>query len=192
MERQGERGDRETPPVTGTAAAGHWSLKGVLLGLFTGAVLIAGVPLGSALLLGVSLPGAAALVGAALFIEYGAGPVGVLMGLAPEYVLLAECSVALGVIVVMYAILDASLLVSCRWQARVIGFSERFSSSRLVTSYGVFALLPGVVIAGFYACTPVAWLFRWDRLTAAGLMVAGYVAAAAVTLAGTLGLRALF
>ncbi len=162
-----------------------------MLALCTGTVLIAGFPLGSALLLGLSLPRAAALVGTALFIEYGAGPVGVLMGLPPWWVLSAECSVALGVILVIYALLDASLLVSGRWQARVLGISKRFSSSRLVASYGVYALLPGIVIAGFYVSTPVAWFFRWDRRTATGLMVAGYVAAAGVTLAGTMGLLSL-
>lgn len=158
------------------------------MGLCTGAVLITVVPLGSAFILGLPVPAATALLGAALLVEYGAGPVGVLMGLPAWYVLVSESSVALGVILVLFAILDTSLLVSTRWQARVLHISGRFGSSRLVASYGVYALFPGVIIAGFYACTPVAWLLCWDRRTATGLMLAGYLAAAVISLAGTMGL----
>lgn len=168
-------------------APGHWSPRGITCAAAAGGLLIAVVPLGAASVLGVPLSGAVAVILTTLFIEYGAGPVGLLLGLSPWYLLLAESSVALGAVLVLYSLLDASLVASCRWQAWILGLSRRFSESRILSVYGIFALVPGIIVAGFYACTPVAWLLAWDRRVAIILMAAGYTTAAVLALAGTMG-----
>lgn len=178
------------PVVSGMTVPGSWSWHGVVAAAVLGVLCIVAFPLLGAYMLGESPGATAAVIGAALCIEYGACPVGLVLGLSPGFVFFSVGSVGAGLILLLYAVLDGSLLGSCRWQTCIARVSGRFSSSRLVRVYGILALLPGALTLGLYVCTPAAWLIGWDRRLVAGALMAGYLVGGAVFLLGGMGIIA--
>ena len=154
-------------------------------------VLVFVLPLCTAFLLNISLPSTVALITGTLIIEYGAAPIGIGLGLHPVFVLYVLVCVALGVILALFDLFD----VLGEHSERVSGFlkrsSERAEHSAFLTRYGVYGLVPGVMILGFYICPPVSWILGWPRTRSILLIMAGYITISIVTILATMGIFSL-
>jgi hypothetical protein len=128
------------------------------------------------------------LVVATLAIEYGAVPVGLAFGLHPLFVLAVTSSIALAVITLLFTILDTLGERSGRVARMIHRTRTKYQHSRLVQRYGIFSLLPAVLIVGFYVCPPIAWILGWDRARSIVLLMLGFTAISTVLLAAGLGL----
>ncbi|ACL16347.1 hypothetical protein Mpal_0997 [Methanosphaerula palustris E1-9c] len=129
-----------------------------------------------------------ALIGSTALIESGAPVVGVALGLPPAVVLVLVCSVALGLILLIYTLLDTLDAESPRVSHLLVWVRQRYTRSKTLQTYGIYGLVPGMVILGVWICPPIAWLVGWERRRAVLLMMIGFTIAAAGTLAVATGL----
>jgi hypothetical protein len=132
------------------------------------------------------------LIGATLVVEYGAVAAGTTLGISPLLNLSVVSSVAFCVFMLSFLILDHLGEHSERIGTYIARFQEKHLSSKSFQKYGIFALLPAIIIAGFYVCPTIAWLAGWNRRGAIGLMLGGYILAAAVSLFLTQNLLGMF
>jgi Putative small multi-drug export protein len=139
-----------------------------------------------------SLPVTLALMGSTFLIEYGAAPVGIVGGLDPSFVLFVLVSIALGVTLLLFSIcgsLEGHWPRFARFLERTRGRAE---ASTLLAKYGIYGLVPLVMVLGFYFCAPVACIFGWRRGQATLLIMAGYITACVATILATLGMIQVF
>jgi len=145
------------------------------------------LPLAAATLTGRSVPVTLALVGSTFVIEYGAAPVGILGGLDPLFVLFALSCIALGVTLLLFGLCGT---LENRWP-RFARFVERtrakVQGSTLLAKYGIYGLVPLVMILGFYVCAPAACISGWRRDHATILIMTGYIIACIATILATQG-----
>lgn len=146
------------------------------------------VPFLLALLLGIRSDHLLALLGSTLLIESGAPVAGVALGLPPGVVLVLVCSVALGVVLLIFTLLDTLDAESPRVSNLIELVQRRYIRSKILQTYGIYGLVPGMVILGVWICPPIAWLVGWDRKRAVLLMMIGFTIAATGTLAVATGL----
>ncbi len=121
------------------------------------------------------------LIAATFLLEYGAAALGAGMGLGPGPVFLVVSIVALGVHIVLFGFLDtlgAESERARRFQEKTI---VRADKNRIISKYGIYGLPPAVWTIGFYFCPGIVWVLGWNRWRAIILIMAGYLAAAAVT-----------
>jgi hypothetical protein len=122
------------------------------------------------------------LVTVTLFLEYAAVFIGTAMGMDDAIIFFIVTLVAAGIIYFQLSLFDHLGKTS----PRIARFLERtrgkYGSSTLVKKYGIFALVPGILVLGFYICPAVAWLLGWDRKHSLLLMLVTYCAAAALLL----------
>jgi hypothetical protein len=64
---------------------------------------------------------------------------------------------------------------------------EKAEQSSLLTKYGIYGLVPGVMILGFYICPPVSRVFGWPINRSIFLIMAGYITISIVTILATMG-----
>lgn len=150
------------------------------------------VPSLLALLPGIHPDHLLALIGSTLLIESGAPVAGVALGLPAGVVLVLVCSVALGVILLIFALLDTLDVESPRVSNLLEWVQQRYNRSKILQTYGIYGLVPGMVVLGVLICPPIAWLVGWDRRKAVLLMMTGFTIAAAGTLAVATGLIRFF
>ena len=129
-----------------------------------------------------------ALLGSTLLIESGAPVAGVALGLPPGVVLVLVSSVALGVVLLIFTLLDTLDAESPRVSNLLELVQRRYIRSKILQTYGIYGLVPGMVILGVLICPPIAWLVGWDRRQAVLLMMIGFTIAATGTLAVATGL----
>jgi uncharacterized membrane protein len=127
-----------------------------------------------------------------LVIEYGAAPVGIGLNLPPLFVLGTLSSVALGVTLFLFDLIDTLGEHSARVRGFLARSAERGRRSAVLTKYGIYGLVPCVMVLGFWVCPPVASVLGWKRATSIVLIMAGYLIASVATLALTLGILNLF
>jgi hypothetical protein len=151
-------------------------------------VLAVVIPLIPAFLFGLSLPAVFAMIGSTLVIEYGAATVGLGLGLHPLYVLLILTSVALGVTLFLFGIIDTLQGHSERVNRFLQRSAERGRQSRILTSYGIYGLIPCVMTLGFYVCPPVSCVFGWKRDLSILMIMAGYIGISIATILVTIGI----
>ncbi len=153
-----------------------------------GVALVLVIPLGIAFLLSQPIPATLALITSTLIIEYGAGPIGLGLGLHPAFVLLDLTSVALGVTLFLFDIFETL----DRHSGRVARFLERSEAkvkeSALISKYGIYGLVPCVLTLGLYVCPPVSWALVWRRDHSLLLIMGGFIAISAILILVTLGL----
>jgi hypothetical protein len=129
-----------------------------------------------------------ALVSATLILEYGAVFIGTALGMEDILIFIIVSLVAAGIIFIQLSLFD----LAGKSSPRVAGFLERthrkYGSSPFIKKYGVFALVPGILVVGFYVCPAVAWLIGWDRKTAFIVMIGTFCIAAALLLPVSEGL----
>ena len=122
-----------------------------------------------------------------LVIEYGAAPEGIALGLPPGFVLVVLCSVALGMILMMYCLFD-TLAASSKRVGRFLARSQkRADQSSIIANYGIFGLVPCVMILGFYVCPAIAWVCGWRRDYAILLTMTGYLLVSIATILAASG-----
>ncbi|HUU76216.1 MAG TPA: hypothetical protein VMW63_09025 [Methanoregulaceae archaeon] len=117
------------------------------------------------------------LVGSVFLIEYGSVVPGIALGIEIVPLFLIISSVALSVILTS---LEIFYLLSTRSDP-VCHFLERVRIGKFtgfISQYGVWGLVPGIIVVGFYICPAISWIFSWRRRTCVILMMGGYLAGA--------------
>lgn len=128
-----------------------------------------------------------ALMGSAFVIEYGAAPVGIVGGLDPLFVLFVLSGIAFGVTLLLFGFCGSLEEHWPRFARFVERTRDRAQNSAILARYGIFGLVPLVIILGFYFCAPAACIFGWRRDHAAILIMAGYIPACILTILATQG-----
>ena len=123
-----------------------------------------------------------ALMSSTLILEYGAVFIGKALDMDDAIIFIIVTLVAAGIIFFQLSLFDHAGKSS----PRVTRFLERtrgkYGSSPFIKKYGVFALIPGILVIGFYVCPAVAWLLGWERRTAFIVMMGTFCAASAFML----------
>lgn len=156
----------------------------VLIIIAAAAILL---PLPAAYLTGRSVPVTLALMAGTFIIEYGAAPVGILGGLDPLFVLVVLSLIALGVTLLLFGLCGTLEMHWPRFARFLERTRGRAQSSAILAKYGIFGLVPLVMILGFWVCAPVACLSGWRRDHATALIMTGYVIACIATILATQG-----
>jgi uncharacterized membrane protein len=146
------------------------------------------LPLIAALLFNIPLPSTLALITSTVVIEYGAAPIGIGLGLNPVFVLYVLVCVALGVTLALFDVFAILGEHSERVSRFLKKSSERAKKSTLLTKYGIYGLVPGVMTLGFYVCPPVSWVLGWPKNRSVLLIMAGYITISVVTILATIGI----
>ncbi len=144
------------------------------------------VPFGITAIAGISPAVTLALIGSTLLIEYGAVLPGLVLEVPPVILIIVVASVASGVIFVSLELFD---YFSARSE-KVRRFLERVKGSRagnVIHRYGIWGLIPGIIIAGFYVCPALAWIFAWERRIAVAIMMGAFILSSVVVLLLSLG-----
>lgn len=145
------------------------------------------LPLPVAAVTGRQIPVTIALMSSTFIIEYGAVPVGIAGGLDPAFILFVVSCVALGVTLLLFGLCE---VLENRWQwfARFLERTRaRAQKSAVIAKYGMYGLVPLVMILGFYFCAPAACVLGWRRDYATALIMIGYIIASLVTILATEG-----
>lgn len=142
------------------------------------AALLGGVPAGTAI----------GVASAVLLVEYGAVAVAIGLGLPPVPAAAYVGATGSALIFTLFALLDlladrSTLVVRLLERAQ-----RRTRTMRRLGRYGPIALVPAVMVAGFFVCVPLAWLLGWRRSHAVAALVAGFCIATACTAALSSGL----
>ena len=160
------------------------------LAVFAAIVIL--LPLPVAYITGQSLMVTLALMASTFIIEYGAAPVGIFGGLDRIVVLFVLSCIALGVTLLLFYLCGT---LEEHWPrlARILDKTRsRAKSSLFLTKYGIFGLVPLVIVLGFYVCAPAACNLGWRRDHATILIMAGYMIACIVTILLTHGATMVF
>jgi len=145
------------------------------------------VPVTAAVLFSQSVMATVALIPSMLLIEYGAAPIGIALGLHPAFVLLVLISMALGITLCMFDIFDTIGQHSERVAQFLARSEEKVKQSTLISTYGIYGLIPCVLTLGLYVCPPVAWAFAWPRQRSIILIMGGFIAISVILILITLG-----
>ena len=132
------------------------------------------LPLVLTLFLALPATSTLALIAMTLVIEYGAAPGGPALGLPPGFVLVVLCSIALGMTLVMYGLFDTLAARSERVDRFLARSQKRADQSSILANYGIFGLVPCVMVLGFYVCPAIAWVCGWRRDYAILITMTGF------------------
>jgi hypothetical protein len=146
------------------------------------------LPLAPAFLLNIPLSSTLALITTTLIIEYGAAPIGIGLGLPPLFVFYVLVCVAFGVTLALFDVFDILGEHSERVSRFMKKSSEQAQQSSFLTKYGIYGLVPCVMILGFYICPPVSRVLGWRRDLSILLIMAGYITISIVTILATMGI----
>ena len=142
--------------------------------LSKGIILVLVFPLAVALLFTLNPMSTLTLIGTTLVIEYGAAPVGIVLGLPPVFIFLVLSSVCLGVMIALYDIFDSLSDHSERIRNFLDRSRKRAAESKILSRYGIYGLVIVALTLGFYLCPPISWVCGWDRRTSIICTMAGY------------------
>ena len=160
-----------------------------LCGTVTRGILLAVIfPLVPVFLFGIPLPTGLALVASTFVIEYGAAVPGIGFDLPPVYILYVLVCVAAGVTLTLFDIFDILGQSSPRVSRFLKKSEERARRSTILRKYGIFGLIPGVFLLGFYVCPAISWVLGWRRDLSILLIMVGYISASVVTLLTAIGI----
>jgi hypothetical protein len=164
--------------MTGQGASTGILFRDCVIALFIGGIapFIAGffftVPPGSVI----------ALMSATLILEYGAVFIGTALVMDNAIIFIIVSLVATGIIFFQLSLFDHVGKSSPRVARFLERVRSKYGSSPVIKKYGVFALVPGMLVVGFYACPAVTWLFGWERKIAFIVMMGTFCAASAFLL----------
>jgi len=143
------------------------------------------LPLVMAIIFGVSASRTMGLVGATFVLEYLAIPLGVGLKLPPVYVFLTVVSTGVGIFTLVLGIFQ---LLGGRSQ-RVVNFLLKLrSKGAWVQRRGVYGLVLGATVLGFYGCAAATWVFGWDERYALLLFSTGFILISAILLFSSMGI----
>jgi hypothetical protein len=129
-----------------------------------------------------------AIISGTLVLEYAAVVVGTALSMDDAIVFCMVTLVAAGIIFFQLSLFDHIGKSSPRVRGFLEHTNRKYGSSPFVKKYGIFALLPGMLVVGFYVCPAVAWLLGWERKTAFIVMMGAFCAASAFLLPVSEGL----
>ncbi|HVN73208.1 MAG TPA: hypothetical protein VMT44_01290 [Methanoregula sp.] len=138
------------------------------------------------------LPEILTFLGATFVLEYGAAAVGIGLGLPAAYVLFVISCFGVGISLFLFDLLGAIGNRSSRVRSFLEKSGEQAGRSRLFSRYGIYGLVPCVIIISIYVCPPAAWVFGWDRSRSLALILGGFLSAAIVTTLACLGIFHVF
>ena len=163
-------------------------LRHTAAALAQGILIAFGLPLMTVVLFGYPLMPTLALIGSGFFIEYGAAPVGIALGLSPLFVFWVLVCTETGIFLGLYGIFDA---IGHTWPP-VANLLERTTQyvrkSTLAERFGIVALIPCEILIGVYANAPVSWVLGWQKYRSLAFTMAGYIPSLAITILATIGL----
>lgn len=138
------------------------------------------------------LPEVLTFMGATFVLEYGAAAVGIGLGLPAAYVLFVLSCFGVGISLLLFDLLGALGNLSSRIRSFLEKSGEQAGRSRFFSRYGIYGLVPCVIIISIYVCPPAAWVFGWDRSRSLALILGGFLSAAVVTTLACLGIFHIF
>ncbi|MCX6685066.1 MAG: small multi-drug export protein [Methanoregula sp.] len=147
------------------------------------------IPLTFADVAGVPLAPMLSFIGAILIFQPFAGPIGLVLGIPPWVILTAMASVGLGAVIGIWAICDVFAKSWHRLDVLIRKVHERTHQSAGFQKYGMlmfflFIWVPGI---GLYGCALLAWLFEWRNAQHILVLMAGWMIAAVIVLAASMG-----
>lgn len=128
------------------------------------------------------------LIASTFALEYFAVPVGIALGLNPAFVLIVMTFVALSIVRLLVKVFDTVGERSKRVSDFLAKSRRKAQSSKLIRKYGMYGLVPGAALFGFYVCPAIAWVLGWRKDYAIFLIVAGFVLTCIIMLLATLGI----
>jgi len=146
------------------------------------------LPVIPAMIFNLSLPATLTLITTTFVIEYGAAPIGIGLGLHPLFVLYVLSCIAFGVTLFLFDIFDTLDEHSERIAKFLERSGERAKKSGVLSTYGMYGLVPCVMTLGFYVCPPIIWIFGWRRDLSILMTMAGYFSISVVTILVSLGI----
>jgi|WetSurMetagenome_2_1015567.scaffolds.fasta_scaffold38930_3 hypothetical protein len=123
-----------------------------------------------------------ALISATIVLEYGAVFIGNALDMDNVLILITVSLVAAGIIFFQLSLFDHIGKSSHRVAAFLERIRRKYGSSPYIQKYGVFSLVPGMIVLGFFVCPAVAWILGWDRKTAFIVMTGTFCLASIVLL----------
>jgi uncharacterized membrane protein len=147
------------------------------------------IPLAITEIGGVPLAPMLSFIGSILVFQSFAGPIGLVLGIPPWVILTAMASVGIGAVIGIWAICDVFAKSWHRLDALIRKVHERTHQSAGFQKYGMlmfflFIWVPGI---GLYGCALLAWLFEWRRGQHILVLMAGWMIAAVIVLAASMG-----
>jgi len=132
-------------------------------------------------------------VGSVLIFQPVAVAVGVGMDIPPLPVMLIMLSVGISVIYILFGICDLFAKKSAWLRDHLDNVDAIAKKSALFQKYGIFTIIPFIWVpgVGLYGCVLLAWLFRWRSIKGIGIILAGWMFAALLVLAASLGVLGL-
>ena len=146
------------------------------------------LPVIPAMIFNLSLPATLTLMTTTFVIEYGAAPIGIGLGLPPVFVLYVLSCIACGVTLLLFDIFDTLGEHSERIAKFLASSGERAKKSRILSTYGMYGLVPCVMTLGFYVCPPIVWVLGWRRDLSILMIMAGYISISVVTILASVGI----
>ena len=150
------------------------------------------LPLIPAVALGISLSHTVALISTAFLIEYGAAPVGIVLGLPPLFVFYVIVCVEAGIFVSLFDLFTAVGHTSEHVRRFLEATTQVANRSKTLHRYGILGLIPLEILIGVYLCAPVSWVLGWPRNVSLAITMTGYCIAAVTTILATIGLLKIF
>lgn len=132
-----------------------------------------------------------ALAARTLVIEYGAAAAGTALGLPPAFTVAVVTLVAASVVCFLFFLFELSASRSARVSRFLERIGRKWGERHWVRRYGIWSLVPGTLVLGFYVCSPLAWILRWPKNHAIVLILCTFCFAAVLTAAGGLGIAAM-
>jgi uncharacterized membrane protein len=92
----------------------------------------------------------------------------------------------------LFVAFDTLAVTSERVSRFLARAQEKHARSILIRRYGIVALVPLVLLIGFYFTPPIAWFMGWERRRAIVLMALGEVIGIMLALALAMGVLQAF
>jgi uncharacterized membrane protein len=129
-------------------------------------------------------------IGAILVFQPFAGPVGLVLGIPPLVILTAMASVGLGAVIGIWEVCDVFAKSWHRLDVLIRKVHERTHQSAGFQKYGMLMFFPFIWVPGIglYGCALLAWLFEWRNAQHILVLMAGWMIAAVIVLAASMGL----
>lgn len=151
------------------------------------AVFVFAIPISLSAMLNIPIHKTLSLIVSTFALEYLAVPVGIGLGLSPVFVLIVVTSVALSVVLLLFTIFEIIGEKSKRVSNFLSKSRAKADNSKLTQKYGIYGLVPGVIILGFYVCPAVAWVLGWRKDYATILIILGFVFISTIIMFTTIG-----
>jgi len=135
-----------------------------------------GIPLLTAVLLGIDYPQVLSFIGSTALFQAASSPLGLLLGFEAWLIILFQCSFALAMVLAIWEVCETFALTSDRIRVWIENVEEKTKQHPYVYKYGsisciFIAWIPGI---GLYGTPVIAWILRWNRIPSLFFTVLGF------------------